>query len=195
MEDTLPSACDVSSAPVLALETQLPTGCPSQENRRYACPCQALEAQGEVWRYRRSAGPSVKRQISTFAGPLLRSEVEHGGKQMTKVANVVELDVFVTKLLDVGLKLFQGAHSWLKRVGVAEDSSYAAHKQRRLHVVQLVALTIELGGEAAIFAQDTVRSLGKREISLQGCPDVVFFAGNVPPSSADHNSLLSFIVW
>ena len=79
---------------------------------------------------------------------------------MAKVANVVELDVFVTKLFDVGIKLFQRAHSWLERLGVAEDSSYATHKQRRLHVVQLVALTIELGGEAAIFGLETVRSLG-----------------------------------
>jgi hypothetical protein len=49
------SMCDVSSAPVLALEAQLPTGCPSHQTRRHACPRLALEAQGDSWRCRRIA--------------------------------------------------------------------------------------------------------------------------------------------
>ena len=53
------SACDVSSAPILAFETQTSRWMSiTHEVHRHACPFLAFETQGEVWRCRRIADKS-----------------------------------------------------------------------------------------------------------------------------------------
>ena len=74
----------------------------------------ALETQGEVWRCRRSAGSSVKEKIAVSLAPLFVSKTEHGGKQVVKIADVVDLQIFVAKLFDIRSEFQKTAYSWLK---------------------------------------------------------------------------------